>query len=64
MEMTSRQLLDSVHRVLEEVDRRLESGELDGSGRFYTDEELASGAASGRKREAHKPEDSAQEPAA
>jgi len=54
MKMTSRQILDSVDRALEEVDRRLASGELDGSGRFYTDEELAAGAATGRlKRKPH-----------
>ncbi|MGO8759139.1 MAG: hypothetical protein ACLQG3_13535 [Terracidiphilus sp.] len=45
--MTSRQLLDSVDKALAEVDRRLASGELDGSGRFWTDEELAAGAATG-----------------
>lgn len=60
MEMTSRQLLDSVHRVLEEVDRRLASGKLDRSGRFYTDEELSAGAATGKVR---KRDDSAEEPA-
>ena len=31
--------------ALAEVSWRLESGELDGSGRFWTDEELAAGAA-------------------
>jgi hypothetical protein len=45
MEMTSRQKLDAVDWALAEVSRRLESGELDGSGRYYTDEELAAGAA-------------------
>ena len=39
-QMTSRELHDAVHDALEEVSRRLESGELDGSGRYYTDEEL------------------------
>jgi hypothetical protein len=47
MEMTSRQMLDAADQALAEVARRLESGELDGSGRYYTDEELASGAATG-----------------
>jgi len=47
MEMTSRQMLDAVDQALAEVSRRLESGELDGSGRYYTDEELASGADTG-----------------
>ncbi len=49
----SQEIHDAIRRGLEEVDRRLASGELDGSGRFYTDEELAAGAATGR---AKKPE--------
>jgi hypothetical protein len=61
MEMTSRQLLDSLDRALEEVSRRLASGELDGSGRFYTDAELAAGAAAGKLA---KPENSSEAPAA
>ena len=56
-EMTSREMLDSVERAMAEVDRRLASGELDGSGRFYTDEELAAGAATGQiKKPAKKKE--------
>ena len=55
MEMTSRQILDGLHEALKEVDRRLASGELDGSGRFYTDEELAAGAATGELRKREKP---------
>ena len=47
MEMTSRQRLDSVDQALAEVARRLESGEIDGSGRYYSDAELAAGAATG-----------------
>ena len=54
MEMTSRQLLDTVREALAEVDRRLASGELDGSGRYFTDEELAAGAATGRKEKTEK----------
>jgi hypothetical protein len=50
MEMTSRQKLDAIDQALAEVSRRLASGELDQSGRFYTDEELAAGAATGGKR--------------
>jgi len=50
MEMTSRQMLDAVDQALAEVSRRLASGELDGSGRYYTDEELAAGAATGEQR--------------
>ncbi len=55
-QMTSRELHDAVHDALEEVSRRLESGELDGSGRYYTDEELAAGAATGGKLADAKPE--------
>ncbi|MGA2849964.1 MAG: hypothetical protein ABSE46_13275 [Terracidiphilus sp.] len=46
-QMTSSELHEAVHQALEEVSRRLESGELDGSGRYYTDEELAAGTAMG-----------------
>jgi hypothetical protein len=49
-DMTSNEIFDAVHRALKEVDRRLASGELDGSGRFYTDEELAAGAATGAQQ--------------
>ena len=55
MEMTSRQMLDAVDKALAEVSRRLASGELDGSGRYYTDEELAAGAATGTERVAARP---------
>jgi hypothetical protein len=54
-EMTSRQKLAAVDLALAEVSRRLASGELDGSGRYYTDEELAAGAATGGKRTPVKP---------
>jgi hypothetical protein len=53
--MTSRQMLDAVDRAVAEVSRRLASGELDGSVRYYTDEELAAGAATGVKRTPAKP---------
>ena len=56
MEMTSRQMLDVVDKALVEVARRLASGELDGSGRYYTDEELAAGAATGGVHRPVKPE--------
>jgi hypothetical protein len=55
MEMTSRQMLDAVDQALAEVSRRLASGELDGSGRYYYDEELAAGAALGGERVPAKP---------
>jgi hypothetical protein len=48
MKMTLRQLLKQFDQALSEVRSGLASGELDGSGRFYTDEELAAGAATGR----------------
>jgi hypothetical protein len=54
-EMTSRQKLDAVDLALAEVSRRLASGELDGSGQYYTDDELAAGAATGGKRTPAKP---------
>ena len=49
-EMTSEEIHEAVHEGLVEVSRRLESGELDGSGRYYTDEQLAAGAATGGMR--------------
>jgi hypothetical protein len=48
--LTSSELHETIHQALAEVSRRLESGELDGSGRYYTDEELAAGAATGGKQ--------------
>ena len=54
-EMTSREMHEAIRQALDEVDRRLASGELDGSGRYYTDEELAAGAATGGKRTPVKP---------
>lgn len=59
--MTSDQFHEAVRKGLDEVSRRLASGQLDGSGRFYTDEELAAGAATGELR---KPANKAEEPAA
>lgn len=47
--LTSCELHQAVGEALAEVSRRLESGEMDGSGRYYTDEELAAGAATGGK---------------
>jgi len=47
-QMSSDEVHEAIRRGLAELDRRLASGELDGSGRFYTDEELAAGAATGR----------------
>jgi hypothetical protein len=46
-QMTSQQKLDAVDKALAEVERRLAAGEMDMSGRYYSDEELAAGAATG-----------------
>jgi hypothetical protein len=54
-EMTPQEIFDAVDQALAEVSRRLASGELDGSGRYYTDAELAAGAATGGKRPPAKP---------
>jgi hypothetical protein len=45
---SSQEIHEAIRKGLDEVTRRLASGKLDGSGRFYTDEELAAGAATGR----------------
>jgi hypothetical protein len=53
--LSSRELHETIGQALTEVSRRLEFGELDGSGRYYTDAELAAGAATGGKRTPAKP---------
>jgi hypothetical protein len=53
--LNSDHLHSAIHQALDEVDRRFKSGELDGSCRYYTDEELAAGGATGGKRVAAKP---------
>lgn len=53
--LNSRELHEAIDRALAEVSRRLASGELDQSGRYYTDEELAAGAATGRVLSPAKP---------
>jgi hypothetical protein len=53
--MSSEEMHDAFHQALKEVDRRLASGELDQSGRYYTDEELAAGAATGELKKITKP---------
>lgn len=40
MELTSRQMLTAIDQALAEVSRRLSLGELDQSGRYYSDAEL------------------------
>jgi len=59
--MTVQEIFDAIDSGLVEVSRRLASGELDGSGRYYTDAELAAGAATGRTADSEK---STQTPAA
>jgi hypothetical protein len=54
-EMTPQEIFDAIDSGMAEVSQRLASGELDGSGRYYTDEELAAGAATGWKRTPAKP---------
>jgi hypothetical protein len=46
--LTSKEMLDAMDAALAEVDRKLAAGELDESGRFWSDEELAAGAATGK----------------
>lgn len=53
--LSSRQLHEAIDQALAEVSRRLASGELDQSGRYYSDEELAAGAATGEKPPPAKP---------
>ena len=55
-EMTVQEIFKAVDRGMAEVSRGLESGELDGSGRYYSDAELAAGTATGGKRLPAKPE--------
>lgn len=53
--MTVQAIFEAIDSGLAEVSRRLASGELDRSGRYYSDEELASGAALGLKVEPARP---------
>jgi hypothetical protein len=45
--MTVQEIFDAIDSGMAEVVRRLASGELDQSGRYYTDTELAAQAATG-----------------
>jgi hypothetical protein len=53
--MTSTDLHKAIREGLKEVSRRVACGELDQSGRYYTDEELAAGAATGELKKIAKP---------
>lgn len=46
--LESKELHRTLQKAMEEVARRRAAGTLDPSGRFFTDEQLAQGAASGR----------------
>jgi len=59
--MTVQEIFDAVDSGMKEIAGKLASGEIDGSGRFFTDQELAAGAATGRNE---KPDPSAESPAA
>jgi hypothetical protein len=43
MKSASSKRHEKIREALDEIPQRLASGELDGSGRFFSDEELASG---------------------
>ena len=45
--MTVQEIFEAIDQGMAEVRRRLAAGELDGSGRFYTDQELTDGVAIG-----------------
>lgn len=68
MSLSSEQLHDVIHKALDEVDKRLANGKLDGSGRYFTEKELRSGARTGRppakKRSVAKKNSPRQKPAA
>jgi len=53
--MTPEERSRAIEKVLDTIPARLASGELNGAGRFYSDAELAAGAATG-KPAAAKPE--------
>jgi len=58
--MTSTELHDSLRKGLDELSRKLANGNIDGAGRFWTDEELERGAAtSGSVESRSKSEESA-----
>jgi hypothetical protein len=61
-ELTPDEWHDAVRKALDEVDRKLASGELDQSGPYYSDEELRAMAASNGAPK--KPEKKSQGPAA
>lgn len=44
--MTVHEIFDAIDSGMKQIAQKLETGELDGAGRFWTEEELASGAAS------------------
>jgi hypothetical protein len=53
----SQEIHDAIRKGLDQVSRKLASGKPQGSGRFYTDEELEKGAATGEPKKRQTPED-------
>jgi hypothetical protein len=43
--MTAQEIFKAIDEGMAEIPEKLASGELDGSGRYWTDEELSSGVA-------------------
>jgi hypothetical protein len=43
--MTAQEIFKAIDEGMAEIPKKLASGELDGSGRYWTDEELTSGVA-------------------
>jgi hypothetical protein len=43
--MTAQEIFKAIDEGMAEIPKKLASGELDGSGRYWTDEELSSGVA-------------------
>jgi hypothetical protein len=50
-EMTCEQRSEAIERALDEIPAKLASGEINRAGRYWTDEELAAGAATGKIRQ-------------
>jgi len=55
-EMTYEQRSEAIEKALDEIPAQLASGEINRAGRYWTDEELAAGAATGKIRQPAKPE--------
>ena len=62
--MTVDEIFEAIDSGMAEVEQKLASGELDGSGRFFTDEELAASGLLKKDKENPKKGKSAAAPAA